>query len=242
MISFIILNMRSLLKTLHSATLRDMGLVCVADGVVGLSFGAIAVSGGLPLWFPIALSLLVFAGGAQFAAVGVLLAGGDPVTAAVTGLALNARLVAYGLTMAEVLGHGRLARLLGSHLILDESVAFAMKQTEPAAKRAAFWTCGILIFVVWNLAVLAGALAGQAIGSASSLGLDAAFPALLFALVWPALSNRTTRHRALGGSLLALISTQWVAPGLSVLIALLAIVPSVLRSARDQATTTQTRS
>ncbi|WP_180125601.1 AzlC family ABC transporter permease [Rhodoferax sp. BLA1] len=222
--------MRSLFKTLDRATLGDMGLVCLADGVVGMSFGAIAVSGGLPLWFPVALSILVFAGGAQFATVGVLLAGGDPVTAAMTGLALNGRLLAYGLTVSELLGQGWMARLLGAHFILDESVAFAMKQTDPAAKRAAFWVCGILIFGVWNLAVLAGALAGQAIGSASSLGLDAAFPALLFALVWPALSNGTTRRRVLAGGALALISAPWVAPGLPVLVALLAVVPSALRT------------
>ncbi len=50
-------------------------LVWVADILVGLSFGAITVSGGLPPWLPVALSLLVFAGGAQFAAVGAVLAG-----------------------------------------------------------------------------------------------------------------------------------------------------------------------
>lgn len=232
--------MRSLFKTIHSATLRDIGLVCLADGVVGISFGAIAVSGGLPLWFPIALSILVFSGGAQFATVGVLLAGGDPLTAAATGLALNGRLVAYGFTVSEVLGQGWMARLLGSHFILDESVAFAMKQTDPDTKRAAFWACGIMIFLVWNLAVLAGALAGKSIGSASSFGLDAAFPALLFALVLPALSNKTTRHHALGGSLLAAISTQLIAPGLSVLAALLVLAPSALRSRTHQHNSTKT--
>ncbi|MDR3372052.1 AzlC family ABC transporter permease [Rhodoferax sp.] len=239
---FIISNMRSLFKTITNATLRDVGLVCLADGIVGISFGAISVSGGLPPWFPIALSLLVFAGGAQFATVGVLLAGGDPLTAAATGLALNGRLVAYGFTVSEVLGQGRIARLLGSHFILDESVAFAMKQTEPDAKRAAFWASGIMIFVVWNLAVLAGALAGKSIGNASSFGLDAAFPALLFALVLPALSNKTTRHHALGGCLVATISTQLMAPGLSVLAALLVLVPSAWRSRIHQLHSTKTPS
>lgn len=232
--------MRSSLKTIDSETLRDIGLVCVADGVVGLSFGAIAVSGGLPLWLPIALSILVFAGGAQFATIGVLLAGGDPLTAAVTGLALNGRLVAYGFTVSDVLGRSWLTRLLGSHFILDESVAFAMKQTNADAKRATFWACGIMIFVTWNIAVLAGALAGKSIGSASSYGLDAAFPALLFALVLPALTNGATRSRALGGSLLAIVSTQLIAPGLSVLVALLALAPSAVRSRINQNDSTKT--
>jgi len=66
---FIILNMRMSWRTTESALLRDVALVCLADGIVGVSFGAIAVAGGLPWWVPVIMSLLVFAGGAQFAAV-----------------------------------------------------------------------------------------------------------------------------------------------------------------------------
>ena len=40
--------MRSFWRTLDGALLRDIGLVVLADGVVGVSFGAIAVSGGQP--------------------------------------------------------------------------------------------------------------------------------------------------------------------------------------------------
>ena len=43
---------------------RDIGLVCLADTLVGASFGAIAVGGDLPLWLPMALSVIVFAGAA----------------------------------------------------------------------------------------------------------------------------------------------------------------------------------
>ena len=57
---------------------RDVSLVCGGDALVGASFGAITVSGGLPLWIPVAMSVLVFAGGAQFAAVGAVLAGAAP--------------------------------------------------------------------------------------------------------------------------------------------------------------------
>ena len=62
-----------------STLVRDVALVCLADGLVGLSFGATAVAGGLPWWVPVAMSLLVFAGGSQIAAVGVVLAGAKEV-------------------------------------------------------------------------------------------------------------------------------------------------------------------
>lgn len=118
--------MRSLLRTLERATLRDIALVCLADALVGISFGAISVSGGLPLWVPVAMSVLVYAGGAQFAAVGIVLSGGGALAAVVTGLVLNARLLPFGFTVADVLDGPRWRRLLGAHLLTDESVAFTL--------------------------------------------------------------------------------------------------------------------
>src|ERR1051325_6950389 len=108
---FTITYMRSFWRTLD----RDIALVCAADAVVGASFGAICVSGGLQAWTPIVLSVLVFAGGAQFAAVAVILSGGSPVAAVVTALVLNARLLPFGFAVADVL-HGRWwTRLAGAH-------------------------------------------------------------------------------------------------------------------------------
>src|ERR1700734_647216 len=102
--------MRTLWRTARAAwprdtaLVRDVGLVCLADGIVGLSFGAASVAGGLPWWVPVALSVLVFAGGSQIAAVGVVLAGGSPFAAVAAGAVLNTRLFPYGLAVADVVG------------------------------------------------------------------------------------------------------------------------------------------
>lgn len=216
--------MRSFFRTpypLSTATLRDIALVCVADAIVGASFGAIGVSGGLPLWVPVVMSVVVFAGGSQFAAVGVALAGGGPFAAAATGLVLNARMLPFGFTVADVLaGRPLWQRLLGAHLMTDESVAFTLRQQDPRARRAAYWICGIALFVVWNLAVLVGAAAGGLIGDTDALGLDAAFPAVLLALVLPSLADRDTRNAALAGAVVAVAATPFLPPGLPVLLAL----------------------
>jgi 4-azaleucine resistance transporter AzlC len=206
------------------ALLRDIALVCVADGVVGASFGAVAVSGGQAPWVPVAMSLLVFAGGAQFAALGVVLAGGSPIAAVVAGLVLNARLLPFGFAVAEVLG-GRLpVRLLGTHVMVDESVAFAVAQRDLPGRRAAFWTSGVLLFVVWNLGVLVGVLAGRMIGDPGALGLDAASPVVLLALVLPSLRDAGTLRAALLGAAIALAATPILPPGIPVALALLGLV------------------
>ncbi|GAA1523981.1 hypothetical protein GCM10009678_01500 [Actinomadura kijaniata] len=233
------MDMRSLWRTLDRGTLRDIALVCLADALVGASFGAIAVAGGLPLWVPIVMSLLVFAGGSQFAAVGVVLAGGGALAAVAAGLILNARLLVFGFAVADVLDHGtprrrRWARLLGAHLVTDESVAFTLRHRDPHRRRAAFWISAVGLFVVWNLAVLVGALAGRVIGDTDALGLDAAFPAVLLALVLPALTGPgrgRLRAAALTGALVAVAATPLLPAGLPVLLALAGLVFTLRRTA-----------
>ena len=216
--------MRSFWRTLDRGTLRDVALVCFADAIVGASFGAISVTGGLPAWVPVTMSLLVFAGGAQFAAVGVVLAGGSPAAAVVAGLVLNARLLPYGFAVSGVLGGRWWTRLLGAHVITDESVAFALRHRDRQWRRAVFWVCGLALFGCWNLAVLLGALAGSAISNTTALGLDAAFPAVLLALVLPSLSDRHTRNAALLGAAAAVATTPFLPAGLPLLVALAGLV------------------
>jgi predicted branched-subunit amino acid permease len=210
---------------------RDVALVCLADGIVGVSFGATAVAGGLPWWVPVVMSLLVFAGGAQFAAVGVVLAGGSPVAAVAAGALLNTRLLPYSLAVADVTGPagaggsggaGRrwLTQLLGAHLTTDESVAFALRHTDPAPRRTAFWTCGASLFTVWNVAVVLGVLAGTAVRNTAAFGLDATFPAVLLALALPTLADRRTRAAAGTGAAAAVALTPVLPAGLPVLAAL----------------------
>ncbi|MFF3940713.1 AzlC family ABC transporter permease [Streptomyces phaeofaciens] len=220
--------MRSLQRTTRasetpspSRLVRDSSLVWLASGVVGLSFGAISVAGGLPVWVPVVMSLVVYAGSAQFSTVGVLLAGGGPFAAAATGLLLNTRTAAFSLAVADLLGPGRAARLLGAHLVTDETVAFALAQPDPARRRAAFWISGLGLFAVWNAGVAVGALAGTALGDTAVYGLDAAFPAVLVALVLPSLRADARLRRPVAlGALLALAATPFVPAGIPVLLAL----------------------
>jgi predicted branched-subunit amino acid permease len=254
--------------------LRDVALVCVADGLVGVSFGATTVAGGLPWWVPVAMSLIVFAGGSQFAAVGVVLAGGSPFAAVAAGAVLNTRLLPYGFAVADVVGPPEhadldatarvdvdrddvapdrtgleragpnrttpdragpnrtvqvrarsvrwrwLIRLLGAQVITDESTAFALRQADPARRRAAFWTCGLALFAVWNVAVLLGVLAGSVVRNTDAFGLDATFPAVVIALALPALADLRTRFSAGTGAVIAVALTPVLPAGLPVLAAL----------------------
>lgn len=216
--------MRSIGRTLGPDLLRDIALVCVADALVGASFGAISVGEGLPAWVPVALSLIVFAGASQFMVVGIVGAGGSLLAAVAAGLLVNARHLPFGLAVGDALGRRPVTRLLGSHLMIDESVAFSLAQDDQRRRRIAYWTCGVALFVCWNLSVLAGASAGSAIHDTDALGLDAAFPAVLLALVLPSLRDGTTLRAALTGAVVAVGLTPFLPAGLPVLLALVGLL------------------
>jgi predicted branched-subunit amino acid permease len=247
---FIILNMSLLWRTSRRSSppgplsrttpggdrvFRDVALVCLADGIVGVSFGAIAVAGGLPWWVPVAMSLLVFAGGSQFAATSVVLAGGGPVAAVAAGALLNARLAPYGFAVAHITGRNWWTRLAGAQVTTDESVAFALREADEGQARRAFWACGVTLYAVWNLAVAGGVLAGSAIRNTAAFGLDATFPAVLLALALPTITARRTKIASGTGAVIAVALTPVLPAGLPVLTGLAGLATLLSRPATHQA-------
>ncbi len=212
---------------------RDIALVCLADGLVGLSFGAIAVTTGFPIWLPMLLSVVVFAGASQFMFVAIVGAGGNPIAAVVAGLLVNARHLPFGLAIGDVIGTGWLRRIVGSHVLIDESTAFAMSQSDSRRRRAAYWACGLGLFACWNVGVVLGAFGGTLIRSTDALGMDAAFPAVLLALLMPALRDRATRVAALVGAVIAVVTGLVLPAGLPVLLALVALPLALTARRRD---------
>lgn len=203
---------------------RDLVAMAAYCAVIGLSFGAIAVAAGLPLWLACVMSLSVFAGGSQFMAVGVVASGGSPLAALAAALVLNARHVPFGLTMGDLLGKRWASKLVGAQLMVDESVAFALAQRDKPRQRPAFWACGAVMYVTWNLATLLGGVLGQAVGDPNTFGVDAAFPAGMLALVLPALREAENRRVAAAGVLIALLAVPFVPAGVPVLLALLGVL------------------
>jgi 4-azaleucine resistance transporter AzlC len=216
--------MSSIYRTLERGALRDIALACLAVWVIGLSYGAIAVASGFPVWFPAAQSVLVLAGASEFLFIGIVAAGGNPLAAALAGLLVNARHLPYGLALPDIIGQGRgWRRLLGSHVMNDESVVFALAQDDLPRKRAAYWACGLGVLICWPGGAVLGALAGSFLRDTNAFGLDATFPAVILALIVPALRDRVAALAAVIGAAVALAATPFLPAGLPVLLALVAV-------------------
>ncbi|HET9654633.1 MAG TPA: AzlC family ABC transporter permease [Kineosporiaceae bacterium] len=218
----------------RAAVWRQALSIGVATGTYGISFGALGVTSGLSLLQTCLLSLLMFTGGSQFAFAGVVGAGGSGAAAVATAGLLGARNGFYGLQMSPLLRPSRRHRPLAAHLTIDESTAVGLAQlaVHPGRldlARLGFWSTAGSVFVLWNLATLAGGLLGNALGDPRRFGLDAAAAAAFLALLWPRLSSATPRWVALGGATVAVILIPIAPAGVPVLAAALVGITVGLR-------------
>ncbi len=198
--------------------------VAIATGLYGISFGAIGVAAGLDVLSVMLLSLLMFSGASQFAFVGVVAAGGAPITAIASAWLMGVRNSFYALRMAPEFGPRGLMRFLQAQLTIDESNAVSASQKSPADRKLGFWLTGVGVFFFWNLATLLGALGGNLIGSVEAWGLDAAAAAAFLGLLWPRLKENLVLAGL--GALVALASVPFLPAGVPILLAAaVALIP-----------------
>ncbi len=151
-----------------------------------------------------AMSSLVFAGAAQFAAVGYIAAGLPwPGILLLTGL-LNARHVLYSASLApSFAGKPFGVRALAAHLLTDEAFAIGVAHIRRAGRPDlwGYWFGAIVItFIPWNLATLAGGVIGGSIPEPELFGIDVIFPAAMLGLAAGLITGRREIVAAIVGA------------------------------------------
>lgn len=150
---------------------------------LGMAFGVLFVELGYPWIFATLMSVLVFAGAAQFLAVGLLGGGAGLLEIGITTLALNARHAFFGLSLAARFPRRGLARLYLIFALTDETYSLLSGVEPPAevdATRFRAWiaACNQLW---WVLGSTLGALLGTGF-TLDTAGLDFALTALFVVL------------------------------------------------------------
>jgi 4-azaleucine resistance transporter AzlC len=193
----------------------------IASLLLGLSFGVLA----RPLMGPVAtivMSVVVFAGSAQFAALAVLSAGGGAAAAIVAGMLLNLRFVPMGIAIAPSLRAGPLGRALRGQALVDASWALANRG---GGRFDIEFLLGSTLaqYPAWVAGTVLGALAGGLLGDPRALGLDAIFPAFFLGLLAAELHRPQARPVAALGAGIALALTPVAPAGVPIIVASLAV-------------------
>ncbi|HYH59719.1 MAG TPA: AzlC family ABC transporter permease [Thermoleophilaceae bacterium] len=190
----------------------------VAVVAFGVSFGVLARAADMGATAAIVFSATTWAGSAQFAVAAILGSGGAVVSAITAGVLLNSRYLAMSAAVAPSLVGSRLRRALHGLAIVDESWALSARG-DGTFDRDKLVGVALTLYPAWVLGTAIGALSGDAIGDPEALGLDAAFPALFFALMVSQLRTRQHVSAAVLGGAIALILIPLTPAGLPIIAA-----------------------
>jgi 4-azaleucine resistance transporter AzlC len=172
---------------------RDMIPMMIGAAPFGVIFGTLVTSGPLSLWHGQFMSLAVFAGSAQFIALGLIASHASFVVILATTLIVNLRHVLYSATLAPYVSHLPLRwRLVLGAMLTDEvfAVAWAHFRRQPPGADVSPWHflgSGLSMYLNWQLWTAVGLLFGAAFPGLQSLGLDFAMVATFIAIVVPQL-------------------------------------------------------
>ena len=173
--------------------------------VVGTTFGVIARQSGLEPVQIAAMSLLVFAGASQFAMVRLFSesAPAPIVIASVLFINLRHALMAASLR-AQLQGLPLVGRLVAAFVLTDEAFAMATGHFRRGGRSLAYYfVFAFTLYVLWNIATVAGIVLGDAIGDPRRYGIDFAITATFTGIVVLAIRHRSDAVIALVAALVA---------------------------------------
>lgn len=216
-------NMEALRRTSRLATGAAICLTLIA---VSVSYGALSHQAGFALWQTVLFAALAYGGAAEMLYVSTIGAGGAPVTAALGGILVNIRNLAYGMNVGTF-APGGWRSVVAAHLVNDETAAFSRTGQDAADRWTRFHVLGAAMLCCW----VGGAAGGQLLAGSVDTGMfgfDSAFPVILVAMVMPDLRSRPMAITAVVAVVLSVVLVPVLPPGLAAPASLVALVPWVL--------------
>jgi 4-azaleucine resistance transporter AzlC len=194
---------------------------------LAISFGVLAqpVMGSVA---PVVMSIVVFSGAAQFAALTVLAGGGGAVAAIVAGMLMNARWLPMGLAVGPFLSRRPFARIVESLAIVDASFALSSRG-DGTYDRGIMVGATLPQATAWVTGTVVGVLGGDLLTHPEKLGLDAIFPAFFLALLLGETTGRAAIAAAGLGAAITLALVPFAPAGVPVLAASLAALLGLRR-------------
>jgi 4-azaleucine resistance transporter AzlC len=201
--------------------MEALGIAISAVGF-GFVYGLAARQAGFSPIEAVAMSTIVFAGAAQFAAVGYVASGLPwPGVVLLTAL-LNARHLLYSAALAPWLQAVPFwRRAVMAHLLTDEAFALTIGHFRRVGRtdERGYWIAAIAsTFIPWNLATLAGVLIGAQIPDPARFGIDIIFPAAMIGLAVGLVTGRRELVAAIVGAGIGVVVALLTSPSIGIVV------------------------
>ncbi len=183
----------------------------IVAGIIpfGLVAGAAAVDAGLGIEGGMALSLLVFAGASQLAAIDLLARDAPLLIILLTVGVINLRMAMYSASLAPRLAHvPLLQRMAAAYFLVDQAYALTIMRVDRAPTRphriAYYAGVAAPLWINWQIMTAVGAVLGSTIPD--WLPLEATIPLVFLAMLVPAITDRATLAAAVVSGVVATLA------------------------------------
>ncbi|MGD2195652.1 AzlC family ABC transporter permease [Lysinibacillus fusiformis] len=159
---------------------------------IGLAFGVVGSASGLSVLEIALLTILIYAGSAQFIFCALLLTNSPASAIIVTIFVVNLRHLLMSLTLAPHFTRYSMLRNVGfGTLLTDETFGVAVTKQMQTGKLYGKWMDGLNLtaYIFWILSCVTGAFLGQWVANPEQWGLDFALVAMFVALLVLQLSS-----------------------------------------------------
>lgn len=182
----------------------DAATLAVTYFTAGLAVSVLHVTQGTDPLVVIAAAFIVNSATSTLAFAAVATTGGSTTAAVLSGWLVATRFGLFAAALGPRLWPQRWRRALAAHMAFDPSVALALREDTDEQAQQAFVRAGLWLCVPWWTSAIVGALIADQLGDTNALGFDVILPALLLAIVWPQLRDRSGQVIAAVAALVAL--------------------------------------
>ncbi len=180
----------------------------------GMIYGVLALQAGLPPAPAMAMSLIVFAGSAQFIGSQLMAQNAGGLVIIATTFVVNLRHALYSASVAPFIKQVPMRwKVLLAYLLTDEAYAVTITRfTQPDSSAALnkhwfYLGAGITLWASWQSSTAIGIFVGQLIPA--SWSLDFTLALTFIALVVPNLKDRASVAAAVSAGIMAAFSYTW---------------------------------
>lgn len=186
----------------------------ISVAIYGLVYGVLGASAGLSILEIAAMSMFVFAGASQIAAVQMIALGSSPFSVILTIFIINLRHFLMSASISPYLsGASTKMKMLTSFFMTDESYAVTYSHYQKKDPSPAYFLgSGLNIYTFWGTAGVMGVLFGSALPESLKIILDFAFAAAFIGMLVPMIKDLPVVITVIAAGIISVLGAIYI-PG-----------------------------
>lgn len=221
--------MKKINKAMLKAVIKQTAPVFAGYIFLGIAFGLLVRTKGFPVWYPVIMSIVIFSGALEFAAIPLLSQPFDPLGTFILGVMISARHLFYGIPLLGKYKDAGVKKPFLIYWLSDEtfSICSTVDAPEGLDSKTYYFLISLFDYSYWNIGTLIGALFGNVVGDKAQ-GLDFALTALFIVLFVEQLKDKRGIISGFTGLLATAVILMLVGSGKMVIVSMIVIVVVLL--------------